>query len=59
MPTFSDVTQFLGGQCFGKTFVPEVDLSGKTIVITGANVGLGFEAAKHLYVLTFHYCSRC
>ena len=23
------------------------DLSGKTVVVIGANVGLGFEAAKH------------
>lgn len=27
--------------------VIKTDLSGKTVVITGANVGLGFEAAKH------------
>ena len=24
-----------------------VDLTGKTVVVIGANVGLGFEAAKH------------
>jgi retinol dehydrogenase-12 len=49
MPAFSDMTQFFGGQFFGKTFVPDIDLSGKIMVITGANVGLGLEAAKHLY----------
>jgi retinol dehydrogenase 12 len=27
--------------------VEHVDLTGKTVVIIGANVGLGFEAAKH------------
>ena len=27
--------------------VEHVDLSGKTVVVIGANVGLGFEAAKH------------
>lgn len=24
------------------------DLSGKTVIVTGANIGLGFECAKHL-----------
>jgi retinol dehydrogenase 12 len=27
--------------------VVHVDLTGKTVVVVGANVGLGFEAAKH------------
>jgi retinol dehydrogenase-12 len=49
MPTFQDIRQFLFGQVFGKTFLPNIDLSGKTIVITGANTGLGLDAARHLY----------
>jgi retinol dehydrogenase-12 len=49
MPTFQDVRQFLFGQAFGKVALPDVDLSGKMIVITGANTGLGLDAAKHLY----------
>ena len=27
--------------------VTRKDLSGKTVIVLGANVGLGFEAAKH------------
>lgn len=27
--------------------VVKADLSGKTVIVIGANVGLGFEAAKH------------
>ena len=50
MPTLSDVTQFLGGQIFGRTTLPDVDLSGRTIIVTGANTGLGLEAAKHMSV---------
>lgn len=48
MPTFNDITMFLGGQIFGQMSLPEVDLSGKTFVVTGANTGLGLECVKHL-----------
>ena len=51
MPTFGDISQFLGGQLFGRPFVPNVDLSQKTIVVTGGNTGVGFECAKHLVKL--------
>lgn len=51
MPTFGDITQFLGGQYFGRPSFPPADLLGKTMIITGGNVGLGFEAAKHLVAL--------
>lgn len=26
---------------------PTVDLQGKTVIVTGSNIGIGFEAAKH------------
>ncbi|PPQ75649.1 hypothetical protein CVT24_010592 [Panaeolus cyanescens] len=39
--------QFFRSQWAKTPPVPREDLSGKTIVVIGANVGLGFEAAKH------------
>ena len=51
MPTFGDIAQFLGGQYFGRPRIPPADLSRKTMIVTGGNVGLGFEAAKHLVEL--------
>ncbi|KAF2027989.1 NAD(P)-binding protein [Setomelanomma holmii] len=38
----------LVSQAFGKTHLPIADLTGKTIIVTGANTGLGLECAKHL-----------
>ena len=39
--------QFLREQLATVPPVEHEDLSGKTVVVIGANVGLGFEAAKH------------
>jgi retinol dehydrogenase 12 len=40
--------QFLRGQLFQTPTLPETDLTGQTIIITGANTGLGLDASKHL-----------
>ena len=39
--------QFLREQLATVPSVEHEDLSGKTVVVIGANIGLGFEAAKH------------
>jgi hypothetical protein len=44
----SDISQFMRGQLFQTPRLPKVDFAGKTVVVTGANSGLGFECAKHL-----------
>lgn len=38
---------FVGDQLWKVHPVVHVDLAGKTVVVVGANVGLGFESAKH------------
>jgi retinol dehydrogenase-12 len=58
MAPFSEIASMLYGQAFGKTHAPNIDLKGQTIVITGANTGLGFECAKHLYVHVRHLQGR-
>jgi retinol dehydrogenase-12 len=50
MAPLSEVLSMLHGQAFGKTVLPNIDFTGKTIIITGANTGLGLECAKHLSV---------
>ena len=41
------IFQFLREQIATVPPVEHEDLSGKTVVVIGANIGLGFEAAKH------------
>ena len=41
------LTNFIREQWQKVQPVEHVDLTGKTVVVVGANVGLGFEAAKH------------
>ena len=38
-------------QFFGTPPYPTKSFSGQTIIVTGSNVGLGFEAARHFYRL--------
>ncbi|KAI0267298.1 short-chain dehydrogenase [Gloeopeniophorella convolvens] len=42
------ILQFIRDQSWKVEPVERVDLTGKTVVVVGANVGLGFEATKHL-----------
>jgi retinol dehydrogenase-12 len=41
------ISELLYSQLFVTLPYPTVPLTGQTIIITGANTGLGFEAAKH------------
>ncbi|KAJ6584790.1 hypothetical protein B0H19DRAFT_926764 [Mycena capillaripes] len=38
---------FIRSQCAKRPPVEKVDLTGQTVVVVGANAGLGFEATKH------------
>ncbi|KAI9723549.1 MAG: hypothetical protein M1828_004145 [Chrysothrix sp. TS-e1954] len=47
-----DLIQMFRGQLFQTPEIPaDADFSGKTIIVTGANSGLGLEASKHFYEL--------
>lgn len=45
MPTIS---QFIYGQLFTQLPKPTTSFEGKTVIVTGSNVGLGKEAARHI-----------
>ncbi|KAK5080973.1 hypothetical protein LTR05_008290 [Lithohypha guttulata] len=51
MGYLGDLVQMNIGQILQDTVLPNTKFSGKTIVITGANIGLGFDAAKHIHRL--------
>ena len=44
----ADVARFLHGQLFQTPPSPTTDLAGRTVVVTGANSGLGLDCARHL-----------
>ncbi|KAH6625536.1 hypothetical protein C7974DRAFT_434591 [Boeremia exigua] len=48
MAPLSEIIDMLIGQAFGKLRIPDLNLTGKTIIVTGANTGLGLECVKHL-----------
>lgn len=48
MPAPSDILRFMRGQLFETPQLPNTTFDGQTIVITGANSGLGFECAKQV-----------
>lgn len=43
----SGIPGFLYSQFFVKPPYPQEDLTGKTLIVTGANTGLGLEASRH------------
>ena len=49
MPSAADLSEFFYGQLAQTPPVPTTSFAGRTVIITGGNSGLGFEAAKQMY----------
>jgi NAD(P)-dependent dehydrogenase (short-subunit alcohol dehydrogenase family) len=45
------IINFLYSQFFGTPTYPVTSFAGQTVLVTGSNVGLGLEAARHFYRL--------
>ena len=43
----------------GQVAVPQADLSGRVAIVTGANTGIGYEAAKALAKMGAHTIIAC
>lgn len=52
MPSIWEVKEFISCQVLQTPKQPSGDLAGQTIVVTGANTGLGLECAKQLCVVS-------
>lgn len=50
-PWGSILRRFFYSQFFGTPTYPTHSFEGQTVIVTGSNVGLGFEAARHVYRL--------
>ena len=42
-----------------KPSIPQVELSGKVVVVTGGNTGIGYETSKALAIMGAHVIIAC
>lgn len=51
MPSLSELLSFAHRQFFITPQLPQASFTNQTVIVTGANVGLGLEAARHFVTL--------